>query len=134
MARNSLPSSSDPRNPFGGDRGITPVTDIKPRSINREEAAAYWLDTCGLEIPPPEPWNPVRPRVGWVVGEPSRSTYPFLNTVRDFCLVPKDVVFRLPRDGERADLPPRGWFTLYKAQLYCAAACGFPCRRSWWRF
>ncbi|KAG2255589.1 hypothetical protein Bca52824_074883 [Brassica carinata] len=81
MARNSLPSSSDSRNPFGGDRGITPVTDIKPRSINREEAAAYWLDTCGLEIPPPEPWNPVRPRVGWVVGEPSRSTYPFLNTV-----------------------------------------------------
>ncbi|WZZ78232.1 hypothetical protein YC2023_098804 [Brassica napus] len=65
MARNSLPSSSDSRNPFGGDRGITPVTDIKPRSINREEAAAYWLDTCGLEIPPPEPWNPVRPRVGW---------------------------------------------------------------------
>ena len=62
-----------------------------------------------------EPRIPVRPPAGGVVNGPSRRSYPFLDTVQDFWWVPSNVVFRIPRDGERADNPPREFFTLYEA-------------------
>ncbi|KAF2574390.1 hypothetical protein F2Q70_00003803 [Brassica cretica] len=101
---------SDPRIPRGGDREIVLVLDVKPLSVSYEEAAAYWSDQCKLETPPPEPWIPVRPPAGGVLNKQSRSSYPFLDTMGDFCRVPSDVVFRIPRDWDRADNPPRGFF------------------------
>ncbi|KAG2275772.1 hypothetical protein Bca52824_058327 [Brassica carinata] len=97
-APDNIPSclGSDPRIPRGGDREIVLVLDMKPLSVSYEEAAAYWSDQCKLETPPPEPWIPVRPPAGGVVNKQSRSSYPFLDTMGDFCRVPSDVVFRIP--------------------------------------
>ncbi|KAF3588033.1 hypothetical protein F2Q69_00029290 [Brassica cretica] len=67
--------------------------------------------------PPPEPWVPMRPFSERVVGRPSRCTLPFLGTVRSVCHVPENVDFRLPLEGERADEPPEGFFTLYEEHL-----------------
>ncbi|CAG7863562.1 unnamed protein product [Brassica rapa] len=72
---------------------------------------------CNVEGPPPEPWVPMRPFSERVVGRPSRCTLPFLGTVRSFCHVPENVDFRLPLEGERADKPPEGFFTLYEEHL-----------------
>ncbi|CAN7110896.1 unnamed protein product [Brassica rapa subsp. narinosa] len=72
---------------------------------------------CNVEEPPPEPWVPMRPFSERVVGRPSRCTLPFLGTVRSFCHVPENVDFRLPLEGERADKPPKGFFTLYEEHL-----------------
>ncbi|CAN7046008.1 unnamed protein product [Brassica oleracea var. botrytis] len=72
---------------------------------------------CNVEEPPPEPWVPMRPFSERVVGRPSRCTLPFLGTVRSVCHVPENVDFRLPLEGERADEPPEGFFTLYEEHL-----------------
>ncbi|CAG7863771.1 unnamed protein product, partial [Brassica rapa] len=72
---------------------------------------------CNVEEPPPEPWVPMRPFSERVVGRPSRCTLPFLGAVRSFCHVPENVDFRLPLEGERADEPPEGFFTLYEDHL-----------------
>ncbi|KAL0702485.1 hypothetical protein Bca4012_058607 [Brassica carinata] len=117
MAENTFPLGPGSRNASGGGRGAVLAIDAKTIHVSYEEADSYWIDTCGAEVPPPEPWTNVRPRAERITGEPSRSTYPFLDTVRNFCQVPEDVVFRLPRDRERADAPPQGWFTLYEAQM-----------------
>ncbi|CAN7023179.1 unnamed protein product [Brassica rapa subsp. trilocularis] len=71
---------------------------------------------CNVEEPPPEPWIPMRP-FSEIVGRPSRCTLPFLGTIRSFCHVPENVDFRLPLEGERADEPPEGFFTLYEEHL-----------------
>ncbi|CAG7875930.1 unnamed protein product, partial [Brassica rapa] len=60
-----------------------------------------------------------------VVGRPSRCTLPFLGTVRSFCHIPENVDFRLPLEGERADEPPEGFFTLYE-ELLMRARLWFP--------
>ncbi|CAG7888827.1 unnamed protein product [Brassica rapa] len=52
-----------------------------------------------------------------VVGRPCKCTLPFLGTVHSFCHVPENVDFRLPLEGERADEPPEGFFTLYEEHL-----------------
>ncbi|CAN7093112.1 unnamed protein product, partial [Brassica rapa subsp. narinosa] len=72
---------------------------------------------CNVEGPPPEPWVPMRPFSERVVGRPSRCTLPFVGTVRSFCHVLENVDFRLPLEGERADEPPEGFFTLYEEHL-----------------
>ncbi|CAN7120489.1 unnamed protein product [Brassica rapa subsp. narinosa] len=72
---------------------------------------------CNAEEPPPEPWIPMRHFSERVVGRPSRCTLPFLGTIRSFCHVPENVDFRLPLEGERADEPPEGFFTLYEEHL-----------------
>ncbi|CAN7022134.1 unnamed protein product [Brassica rapa subsp. trilocularis] len=72
---------------------------------------------CNAEEPPPEPWIPIRPFSERVDGRPSRCTLPFLGTIRSFCHVPENVDFRLPLEGERADEPPEGFFTLYEEHL-----------------
>ncbi|CAN7124067.1 unnamed protein product [Brassica rapa subsp. narinosa] len=59
----------------------------------------------------------MRPFSERVVGRPSRCTLLFLGTVRSFCHVLKKVDFRLPLEGERADEPPEGFFTLYEEHL-----------------
>ena len=84
-------------------------------SVDPREADAYWVAMCNVEEPPPEPWVPVRPFSERVVGRPSRCTLPFLGTVRSFCHVPENVDFRLPLEGERADKPPEGFFTLTRS-------------------
>ena len=86
-------------------------------SADPAEADAHWVALCNVEEPPPEPWVPVRPFSERVVGRPSRCTLPFLGTVRSFCHVPENVDFRLPLEGERADEPPEGFFTLYEEHL-----------------
>ncbi|CAN6990029.1 unnamed protein product [Brassica rapa subsp. trilocularis] len=52
-----------------------------------------------------------------VVGRPCKCTLPFLGTVHSFCHVLENVDFRLPLEGERADEPPDGFFTLYEEHL-----------------
>ncbi|CAN7042725.1 unnamed protein product, partial [Brassica rapa subsp. trilocularis] len=86
-------------------------------SVDPTEADTYWVAICNVEEPPPEPWVPMRPFSERVVGRPSRCTLLFLGTVRSFCHVPKKVDFRLPLEGERADEPPEGFFTLYEEHL-----------------
>lgn len=86
-------------------------------SVDPAEADTYWVAMCNVEGPPPEPWVPMRPFSERVVGRPSRCTLPFLGTVRSFCHVPENVDFRLPLEGERADKPPEGFFTLYEEHL-----------------
>ncbi|CAN6883099.1 unnamed protein product, partial [Brassica oleracea] len=54
-------------------------------SVDPAEADAYWVATCNVEEPPPEPWVPMMPFSERVVGRPSRCTLPFLGTVRSFC-------------------------------------------------
>ncbi|KAJ4885164.1 hypothetical protein Rs2_35257 [Raphanus sativus] len=117
MAGNGFPSVFGPGNASDGDRGTFPAINVKPLRVICEEAESYWLDMCGMKVYPPEQWILVKPRDGQVVVGPSRSTYPFLNTVRSFCRVPEDVVICLTRDGERADAPPEGWSTMYENQL-----------------
>ncbi|CAG7862835.1 unnamed protein product [Brassica rapa] len=67
-----------------------------------------------MEVPLPEPWCPIRPLAERSVGRPTRRTYPFLDNVRTLCQVSTNVVFCLPREGERerAYDPPQGYFTL----------------------
>ena len=91
--------------------------ELVAHSVDPAKADAYWVATCNVEEPPPEPWVPVRPFSERVVGRPSRCTLPFLGTVRSFCHVPENVDFRLPIEGERADEPPEGFFTLYEEHL-----------------
>ncbi|CAN7042339.1 unnamed protein product [Brassica rapa subsp. trilocularis] len=86
-------------------------------SVDPSEADAHWVALCNVEEPPPELWVPVRPFSERVVGRPSRCTLPFLGTVRSFCRVLENVDFRLPLEGERADKPPEGFFTLYEEHL-----------------
>lgn len=123
MDGNAFPLIFGTRNPLDRDCVIdptpdtNPTTDNNPHPVSREEAAAYWHDTCKLKVSPPELRVPVRPRVGLIAGGPSRSTYPYLDIVRSFCEVPPEVFFCLPRDGERAEALPLGFFTMYEAQL-----------------
>ena len=91
--------------------------DIVPHADDPAEAEAHWVALCNVEEPPPEPWVPVRPFSERVVGRQSKCTLPFLGTVRSFCHVPENVDFRLPLEGERADEPPEGFFTLYEEHL-----------------
>ncbi|KAF3588271.1 hypothetical protein F2Q69_00029312 [Brassica cretica] len=95
------------------------VQDIEfvAHSVDPAEADAYWVAICKVEEPPPEPWVPMRPFSERVVGRPSRCTLPFLGTVGSFCHVSENVDFRLPLEGERADEPPEGFFTLYEEHL-----------------
>ncbi|KAG2270576.1 hypothetical protein Bca52824_065131 [Brassica carinata] len=41
-------------------------------SVDPAEADAYWVATCNVEEPPPEPWVPMMPFSERVVGRPSR--------------------------------------------------------------
>ena len=96
---------------------IVQEIEFVAHSVDPAEADAYWVAICKVEEPPPEPWVPMRPFSERVVGRPSRCTLPFLGTVRSFCHVPENVDFRLPLEGERADEPPEGFFTLYEEHL-----------------
>ncbi|CAG7870765.1 unnamed protein product [Brassica rapa] len=86
-------------------------------SVDPAEDDACWVAMCNAEEPPPEPWIPMRPFSERVVGRPSRCTLPFLGTIRSFCHVPENVDFRVPLEGERADEPPEGFFTLVRAAV-----------------
>ncbi|KAF8091822.1 hypothetical protein N665_0434s0002 [Sinapis alba] len=48
---------------------------------------------------------------------PAEQEFVSLDTVREYCQVPDEVEFRIPRLGESADNPPEGYFTCYKAHL-----------------
>lgn len=43
--------------------------------------------------------------------------YPFLDTVQEFCQVPDEVEFWIPKRGEHVDNPLKGYFTCYEAHL-----------------
>ncbi|KAF3529653.1 hypothetical protein DY000_02042893 [Brassica cretica] len=96
---------------------ISPQFSLSTIVIDPAEADAYWVASCNVEEPPPEPWVPMRPFSERVFGRPSRCTLPFLGTVTSFCHVPENVDFRLPIEGERADDPSEGFFTLYEEHL-----------------
>ncbi|KAF3589543.1 hypothetical protein F2Q69_00029131 [Brassica cretica] len=55
--------------------------ELVAHSVDPAKADAYWVATCNVEEPPPEPWVPVRPFSERVVGRPSRCTLPFLGTI-----------------------------------------------------
>ena len=106
------------RETFRDQRGKV-VQEIKfvAQSVDPAEADAYWVATCNVEEPPPKPLLPMRPFSERVVGRPSRCALPFLGIVRILCHVLENVDFRLPLEGERADDPPEGFFTLYEEHL-----------------
>ncbi|CDY26327.1 BnaA03g60030D [Brassica napus] len=98
-------------------RSVVREIEFVAHSVDPAEADAHWVALCNVEEPPPKPWVPVRPFSERVVGRPSRCTLPFLGTLRSFCHIPENVHFRLPLEGERADEPPEGFFTLYEEYL-----------------
>ncbi|KAF8085081.1 hypothetical protein N665_0681s0005 [Sinapis alba] len=95
----------------------SPYGDPCLQGGTRHMAEAYWAALCEGSIPPPQAQFPSRPPSRWDRSLPSKSLYPFLDTVREFGRVPEDMEFRIPRQGERADDPLVVYFTCYKAHI-----------------
>ncbi|CDY15307.1 BnaC06g07930D [Brassica napus] len=86
-------------------------------SVDPAEGESYWIARCGLIIPPLEASFPIMNRRMIDASAPSRTSLDFLRVVREFCRIPDDVEFRIPRRGESADNPPEGYFTVYESYL-----------------
>ncbi|CAF1708182.1 unnamed protein product [Brassica napus] len=107
-SESALSSCFDPESSrIRGDEAVLEI-EFVAHYVDPYEADAYWVATCNMEMPPPELWCPPKPFAEIIAGRPIRNTYPFHYT---------DVVFHLPREGEKADVPPCGYFTLYEANL-----------------
>ncbi|KAF3518884.1 hypothetical protein DY000_02060402 [Brassica cretica] len=85
--------------------------------VEQEEKEAYWDALCGSIIPPPEVFYPTRPETQLDYTLPSRTSPPYLKTLREFYRVPSGVVFRVMVHGESAEDLPEGFFTCYEAFL-----------------
>lgn len=116
-SESALSSCFDPESSrIRGDEAVLEI-EFVAHYVDPYEPDAYWVATCNMEMPPPELWCPPKPFAEIIAGRPIRNTYPFHYTVRSFFQVQTDVVFHLPREGEKADVPPCGYFTLYEANL-----------------
>ncbi|KAF8102805.1 hypothetical protein N665_0194s0019 [Sinapis alba] len=91
--------------------------EFVPHSIDPEEAEAYWVALFNEAVPPTEVTYPSKPRVQHDYGLPSKRSFPFLDTMREFCRVPGEVEFRIPKLGESAENPLEDYFTCYEAHL-----------------
>ncbi|KAF2580636.1 hypothetical protein F2Q68_00004745 [Brassica cretica] len=122
-SESALSSCFDPESSrIRGDEAVLEI-EFVAHYVDPYEADVYWVATCNMEMPPPELWCPPRPFAEIIAGRPIRNTYPFHYTVRSFFQVQTDVVFHLPREGEKADVPPCGYFTLYEANLVPSPSC-----------
>ncbi|KAF2576255.1 hypothetical protein F2Q70_00003097 [Brassica cretica] len=90
------------------DDEVIPKAEFMPHSFDSEEAEAYWV---AMTAPPAESWYLSRPPLRRDLDLPSKSSYPFLDTVREFCQVPDEVEFLIPKLGEHVDNPLEGYFT-----------------------
>nr|VDD31425.1 unnamed protein product [Brassica oleracea] len=105
---------------------ITPKEEFILHSVDPEEAERYWAAVCNKITPPLEapfprmlcfPGNP---------NSPSRTVPSYLDTIREFCHVPDEVEFSILVPGERAEYPPKGFFTCYEVFLRCRLCFPIP--------
>ncbi|KAF3535912.1 hypothetical protein F2Q69_00023511 [Brassica cretica] len=81
VSESALSSCSDPESSrIHGDETV-PEIEFVAHSLDPDEADVYWIATCNMKVPPPEPCCPIRHFAEKIVGMPSRSTYPFLDNI-----------------------------------------------------
>lgn len=88
-----------------------------PHSIDPEEVEENWVATCNMTVSLAEMLYPPRPPLKRDHGLTSKSLYPFLDTILEFCQVLDEVEFQVPKHGERADNPLEVYFTCYEVHL-----------------
>ncbi|KAL0827005.1 hypothetical protein Bca101_050682 [Brassica carinata] len=82
VSESALSSCSDPESSrIHGDETV-PEIEFVAHSLDPDEADVYWIATCNMKVPPPEPCCPIRHFAEKIVGMPSRSTYPFLDNIK----------------------------------------------------
>ncbi|KAF3564354.1 hypothetical protein DY000_02016867 [Brassica cretica] len=105
---------------------ITPKEEFIPHSVDPEEAERYWAAVCNKITTPLEAPFPRMLRFPGNPNSPSRTVPSYLDTIRKFCHVPDEVEFRILVPGERAEYPPKGFFTCYEVFLRCRLCFPIP--------
>ncbi|KAF2608637.1 hypothetical protein F2Q68_00044320 [Brassica cretica] len=112
-----LNKKTSPQSSSGNPCNNEEIVPKEEFEVEQEEKEAYWDALCGSIIPPPEVFYPTRPETQLDYTLPSRTSPPYLKTLREFYRVPSGVVFRVTVHGESAEDLPEGFFTCYEAFL-----------------